>query len=63
MKTERWIAVRKSDDGHEWFDTSVVSLDLEQAKKWSAENEVKVPHFYRANPVVRFARVVLQEQA
>jgi hypothetical protein len=62
--TQYLVPVRKNKDTkHEWFDTSCMSLDAEQCRRWSAENEAKLPDFYKQHPVSRFAWVKLQEVA
>lgn len=62
MEHKIYCAVRQDKtDGHYWVDHSCASVDLMQCQQWAEENNLKVPHFYEKQPIVRFSQFDLIE--
>ena len=56
---ELWVAVRKNE--REFFDIRTLSYFQDFTKHKACETDIDIPHWAKANPVVRYARVELKE--
>jgi len=58
-----YLAIRKStDDGHEWMDTSTISVLVHQAGDIARRHDREVPQWAVCNPVVRLVRATLSTE-
>jgi hypothetical protein len=57
-----FMAVRKSEyDGHEWIDVCTWGVDAEWVMKIVAKNDLKLPDWAKAHPVLRVTQVEIRE--
>jgi hypothetical protein len=63
METAMYAAIRKCcDDGHEWIDTDTLSYLLDCSQQSVMRTAEKIPLWHENNPVVRYARIRLNEE-
>lgn len=62
-KTKGYAPVRmECDSGHEWLDMDCYACLLDMAQDAAKERDVKLTMWSKANPVVRYALVTVEEQ-
>lgn len=64
MKLEKFAfcAVRRDPyTGKEWLDTSTITLHPEDTKKEAQLSERYIPQWTKENPVIRIAKILIQE--
>lgn len=62
VNTRAYAAVRKSkDSGREWIPTSTISLLIWDVRKKVKEEEELAPDWAKDNPVVRIAKIKIEE--
>jgi hypothetical protein len=59
--TTAYVAIRYSDDGHEWLDTSTVDYTITGARAKADKTDNYIRQWAQANRVVRIAQVELRE--
>jgi hypothetical protein len=62
VSSENWVAIRRcSDDGHEFMDLNTVSCEREHCTMLAERSTESNPVWAKANPVVRFSVVDINE--
>ena len=60
-KVTAYMAIRRAD-GTEYLDVRSVSTGRETARAYAQKTDHQIPHWAKANPVVRIAQVTIYEE-
>ena len=62
LQTCFWVAVRRSDNNHEWCDTSTLAFSPDWCNRRVEEIRRLIPVWHDANPVARIVKAQLIEE-